>query len=396
MSTDSSLAYVSFDSVPAAKGAAVHISAFSRSLARAFGTLDLVTVAGSDTAVGPDLRPDGVRHTALPALGTNLIGRALHFRARLAALWQGRRFTAVQFRSIFEGFPIVQGRRERCDRLVFEVNGLPSIELKYRYPRSEEDRTLMAKIRAQEHFCLMAADLVITPSAVTAEYLQSLGVSGGRLRVIPNGVDLECFSYRPPQPAIDGPMRLVYFGTLAPWQGVELAVRALARLPFAAHLELVGHGSHRQVQFLRRLADKLHVGERVHFAGSLSQSALVARLHASDAVVAPFALCDRNLVQGCCPLKVLEGMASGTPVVSTDLPVVRALGADGEHLLLARPGSVDALVEALTALRTNPALGTGLARAARRRIEEHFTWEQAGRALVEAYTALGIQPVSRF
>src|SRR5947209_7291245 len=76
-----------------------------------------------------------------------------------------------------------------CDRFVFEVNGLPSVEWKYHYPAVADDRELLRKLRAMEDACLAAADLVVTVSRVTADYLSGRGVDPGRIRVIPNGVD---------------------------------------------------------------------------------------------------------------------------------------------------------------------------------------------------------------
>jgi glycosyltransferase involved in cell wall biosynthesis len=95
-------------------------------------------------------------------------------------------------------------------------------------------------------------------------------------------------------------------------------------------------------------------------------------------------------VQGCCPLKALEGMASGTPVIATDLPVVRELGCDGEHFLLVRPGSVDHIAETLLRLRSDPQLAQRISQQARRRIEENYTWERAGESLIACYERVGI------
>ena len=102
-------------------------------------------------------------------------------------------------------------------------------------------------------------------------------------------------------------------------------------------------------------------------------------------VVAPLLANDRNTVQGCCPLKVLEAMASGVPLIASDLPVVRALARDGEHALLVRPGSGKAIKDAMLRLGAEPGLRTQLADAARRRIESMFTWRRSGAALVELY-----------
>jgi glycosyltransferase involved in cell wall biosynthesis len=120
----------------------------------------------------------------------------------------------------------------------------------------------------------------------------------------------------------------------------------------------------------------------------MSQAQLVQHIHQADAIVAPLTPNDRNLVQGCCPLKVLEGMATGTPVITSDLPVVRELGTDGEHFLLVKSGSAKAIKDAVLRLRTEPELATRLAIAARKRIENYYAWKHAGAALVAAYKAL--------
>src|SRR6185437_12911932 len=112
----------------------------------------------------------------------------------------GRKFPIVHFRSIFEGYPIARHKSQVCDKLVFEVNGLTSIELKYHYPAVADDRDLLEKLIAQEQCCIDAADLLITVSEVTANHLISRGAERSRIRVIPNGVDLSTFPYRAPSP----------------------------------------------------------------------------------------------------------------------------------------------------------------------------------------------------
>src|SRR5580658_7934943 len=126
------MVYAAFDRFPALKGAAVHIEAFARALGAAFGGLNLITVAHPEP-VDP-VRIPGVTHCPLPALGADLIERVSNFRAHLSAWWKGRCFEVVHVRSIFEGYPMARQKKACCKQFVFEVNGLPSIELKYNYP----------------------------------------------------------------------------------------------------------------------------------------------------------------------------------------------------------------------------------------------------------------------
>lgn len=362
----SRLAYISFDIVPAPKGASTHIQAFARSLADVFGGIELVTVAEGEPPDYPQERWPNVFHTELPGDGPTLIDRVLCFRRHLARWLRNKSFEAIQFRSIFEGLPLVDLAAR--SRLIFEVNGLPSIELKYRYPGVEDDRELMRKIAVQERACLRAADLVITPSGVTRRYLMSAyEVLPEKVRVIPNGVDVEMFSpaaIRPPG------FKLLYFGTLSSWQGVELGIRALAHVRdhAPAELTIIGAGSFSERDTLLNLAQKLNIASFVTVLPPLPQSVLAGHLRISNAVLAPLTLNDRNVVQGCCPLKILESMAAGVPVISSDLPVVRELGCDGVHFLLVKPGSVDQNSASLSAPVSRPSAG---ARHRRSRARTH-------------------------
>jgi glycosyltransferase involved in cell wall biosynthesis len=376
------LAYISFDTVPAPKGAATHIAAFTRVLARAFGSIELATVSAALDPPDRSERWPGVFHTQLPAAGVSLIDRVLSFRRGLEFWLSSRRFELIQFRSIFEGIPLLRLRPR--PRLVFEVNGLPSVELKYRYPRAADDRELMGKILAQEQACLDAADRIVTPSAVTACYLSAgRGVDAGKIHVIPNGVDTDLFHPPTAPPARDTVIRLLYFGTLASWQGVDVAVRAVAQINEAmpASLTILGEAGNRQKEPIAALAVKLGIAAQVEIAPPVDQPTLVETLHRSFAALAPLALNDRNIKQGCCPLKILESMSTGTPVIAGDLPVVRELGEHGRHFLLVKPGSVDQMAQAVLQFRANPDLHRRISAEARAHIVERYTWERSGAAL---------------
>src|SRR5258708_38673547 len=91
LSYQSVLAYISFDTVPAPKGAATHIEAFARVLGGRFGGVELVTVAaGAECAARVERWPGGF-HTELPAGGVSCIGRGLCVRHFFFAGGVGRR-----------------------------------------------------------------------------------------------------------------------------------------------------------------------------------------------------------------------------------------------------------------------------------------------------------------
>ncbi|RKG52789.1 glycosyltransferase family 1 protein [Corallococcus sp. AB011P] len=393
----SGIVYASFDRFPAPKGAAVHIRAFVEALGAAFGPVDLVAIGDAPGAPPPALSPHVTYHP-LGARGKDLVAQALTFRSHLGAWWRGRpRAKVVHVRSIFEGYPIARRKAALTDALVYEVNGLPSIELKYHHPDVSDDAELMRKLLAQEEACLQAADLLVTPSAVTAEHLISRGADPKRLRVIPNGVDLDVFRYAPPRPPEAGrPLRLLYSGTMTAWQGVHHAIEAcrLLRRDLPVTLTLVGPlRKHARRALLDRCGDLVLQGA-VEILEPLPQEELARLHHACDVVLVPLPVNDRNCVQGCCPLKLIEAMATGTPVVVSDLPVVRAL-AEGTEAYRIRPGSPKAIAEAVKDLIANPALGAAMSANARTRVEREFPWGRAQEALVNAYSDdLGIARVS--
>lgn len=395
MSNPLTTAYLSFDVVPSHKGAAIHIESFVRALTQTTGTVDLVTVSPTTDAHITVDWPQ-VTHTVLPAVGKTLLDRVLDFRRHLQLWLQDRQFDVIHVRSIFEGFLIAYDKERFCRQLIFEVNGLPSVELKYRYPRVAEDLELMHKIHAQEQICLEQADQIITPSTVTRDHLIRRGVPTDKIQVIPNGVDLSIFTYQPPRVASClETLQLLYFGTLSAWQGVDLAIEALDlyKRDFDAQLTIIGPARGKQIEALQKLARKLSVTNSIHIIPPVSQSELVHYMHQADAIVAPLKANDRNLVQGCCPLKVLEGMASGTPVITSDLPIVQDLGEADQHFLAVRPGSAKAIKDGMLQLRTNPDLRLNLARAARTQIEQYYTWEHAHHQLLDTYEAL-MSPVN--
>jgi len=182
-------------------------------------------------------------------------------------------------------------------------------------------------------------------------------------------------------------MRMLYAGTLSAWQGVRQAIQALAlyRRDYPGELVVVGPTRGRQRRQLDEWAREQGVEAHVEVQPPMTQPELAALHHQVDVVVAPLLATDRNLVQGCCPLKVIEAMASGTPVVSSDIPVVQHLATDGVEVLLVKPGSPKAIKDAMLRLTEEPELSMRLSKAARARVRREMTWELAGVALTRAY-----------
>jgi glycosyltransferase involved in cell wall biosynthesis len=384
--------YASFDRFPSRKGSAVHIDRFARTLFHQAGG-GLLYVLGGNGLPPYQREPNDVEIVRYNRDAEHLLERAAGFGARLAALVGQLEpsLRVAHFRDPWSGIPIVD-RRDRRYAAIYEVNGLPSIELPFQYPAIP--KAILERVAALERRCLESAELIITPSRVTARELHARGVAQTKLHVVPNGADVPDRTDTAPPPR-DAPARyLLYFGALQPWQGVNTALRALARLTDLDDLELVICASvhARKAKPYRKLASNLGIADRVRWHFALPEDELAPWREHALASLAPLRDCSRNAVQGCAPLKILESMASGVPVIASDLPPVHDLMRDGVHGTLVAPDRPGQLARAIRVLLDFPERRAAMGLAARAHIEANLTWERSTMQLRSLYTTLGLDP----
>lgn len=192
------------------------------------------------------------------------------------------------------------------------------------------------------------------------------------LHVIPNGVDLEDFTV-----VEDGrePYTIVFTGRIGYFPNAEAAVWFATqvfpvvrrRVPEARFL-IVGADPPRQVKQLTRLPGVEVTGYVPDLHELLARAAVaVAPMQAGSGM----------------QFKVLEAMASGTPVVATPYALGGIEAQDGEHLLVAQDG--EALAGQVVQLLKDRGLARRLARNARRLVEERYTWERSVAMVKEVY-----------
>jgi glycosyltransferase involved in cell wall biosynthesis len=172
-------------------------------------------------------------------------------------------------------------------------------------------------------------------------------------------------SVRAPHPTF------AYVGRLKKYKGVDLVIRAFARLADAsATLEIAGAGDYRSA--LEHLADSLDLGGRVRFLGFISEDEKLALLRRAWAV----ALASPKEGWG---LTNVEAEACATPVVASNSPGIRESVRDGETGFLVPHGDIAALAAAFGRLAASRDLVTAIGRKARA-FAETFTWERAAGA----------------
>jgi glycosyltransferase involved in cell wall biosynthesis len=130
------------------------------------------------------------------------------------------------------------------------------------------------------------------------------------------------------------------------------------------------------------------MADRMSILDPLPPEQLGAFLATQDIALAPLIPCERNLVQGCMPIKILDYAVAGLPVLAPDMPVVRdVLGP--EYRLYRRWGR-SGMAELLDELMRSPALRQELSGMGRAHVQAQFSHARQQAALHGAYERIGL------
>lgn len=209
--------------------------------------------------------------------------------------------------------------------------------------------------------------IIAVSEGVKENLVRAFGVAAARVRVVPNPLEIaqvQALAAEEPALALDWSMpTVVAVGRLASQKGFTYLLHAFARLAGTRPCRLLILGDGRERAALWRQAQSLGIQDRVILAGfQANPFACMAR---STVFVLP------SLWEGF-PFVLMEAMACGVPVISTDCPSGPAeLVVDGETGLLVPPSDPVALARAMDRLLADETLAKSLAKSAVRRLEAY-------------------------
>ncbi len=222
---------------------------------------------------------------------------------------------------------------------------------------------------------LRAARFVLTCAETNAAYLaQAFGVDPAKVVVNYHGTDLHRFSPRARQPRAV-PLVLTC-GRLERYKGMHILLEACARLAnegLAFECRIVGEGPQRRD--LEALAARLGLTTRVHFLGPVTQARLAEMMAETSVFVLASVVVQRYGKQDVIPNVLVEAMASGVPVVASDVGGVGELVRDGRTGRLVPPGRPVELAAAIADLLRDAGLCERLAAEGRRFVQSDFDRE---------------------
>jgi glycosyltransferase involved in cell wall biosynthesis len=221
----------------------------------------------------------------------------------------------------------------------------------------------------------------------------SRGIPAGRVTVIPNAVDTAKFGQAHPgsdairqRYAPAGERLIGFIGSFYNWEGLDLLVSATALLRKQRsdfRVLLVGGGA--EDERLRSQAAALGLGDVVVFTGRIPHEDVGAYYGAIDLLVYPRPA--TPLTDMVTPLKPLEAMAAGKPVLASDVAGHRELIRHGVNGWLFAAGDSAALSTGIDAALANPDMEALRARA-REWVCSERTWRSAVARYAAVYTGL--------
>lgn len=333
------------------------VGRYTLSLLRALASYDDELVATAFTFRGRDglgdAVPSGVRVASRPAPARGL-----------RELWARTEWPPVELLTgpvdVFHAtnFVLPPTRRARGVVTIHDLSYLRHPDTVSR--ASARYRTLVPR-------SLRRASVVLTPSAATAELVQAEYGVGCPVVVTPLGVDPQWAAASPPAEAVRAQLGLpasyvLFVGTLEPRKDLPTLLAAHRLVPGAPPLVLVGPAGW----------GEQHDVSGCITPGYLGDDVLPSVVAGASALVLP----SRDEGFG---IPVIEALAAGTPVVASDLPVLREVG--GTFATYARAGDPESFASALQQVLDDPGdAGERRAHAA------GFTWARCADATRAAYS----------
>lgn len=246
---------------------------------------------------------------------------------------------------------------------------------------------LVRLIRAEERFSASLADGHVYVTSEARDLLRGRGVTADRTQVVMNTPDERVFGERrtPSAPPADGELRVVYHGGLADRFGVETLVGAVAMLRgrgIPVSLDVYGSDAQAARRLAAGAAQVAPEGVRIAPQPTPVEE-IPSRLAQAHLGVVPTLRDD--FTELLLPVKLLEYVHMGLPVIASRLPVIERYF--GDDVLLAEPGDPASFAAAIEGVRADPATARARAGLASERLAE-IEWRRQRRGYLELVDGL--------
>jgi PEP-CTERM/exosortase A-associated glycosyltransferase len=340
---------------------------------------------------------DGISHYRIGGAGgglpiANELNLMRRMAGRIARIARSERIDVIHAHSpVLNGLPALWAGRRLGLRTVYEVRTLWEDAAVSHGTHAEGSLRYRAS-RFLETVVLRQADAVIAICEGLRAEVIGRGVAFSRVTVIPNGVGSEWFEPRPRAAALaerlgvaDGPV-LGYIGSFSHYEGLPVLIEAMPEIALRVPgVKLILAGSGRDEEAVRAAARR--AGPSVVMLGRVPQAQVRDLYTLLTTLVLPRQR--MRITELVTPLKPLEAMAAGIPVLASDVGGHAELIADGRTGLLFKAESRDSLVEQAVRIVGDERLRSHLIESARRWVREERTWDRTTTGYLRAYQRAG-------
>lgn len=198
-----------------------------------------------------------------------------------------------------------------------------------------------------------------------------------RFVFVPNGVAETFFKVKQSRRLHAPAFRLLFLGNLIKGKGVDVLIQALSLVGNGWRLTIAGGGP--EMGNLKRLCRNLGIDRNVSFLGTVPPAQVPSLMTDHHVLVLP------SYSEGR-PNVVLEAMASGLPVVGSDINGMRELILDGETGYLVPPGNPKALAQKIELLADQHSGCIEMGERARAWIrKQKLIWDETARKYIQLY-----------
>ncbi len=236
------------------------------------------------------------------------------------------------------------------------------------------------------NFLFEKGDLFLPISERWKRELLEFGCDEQKVIVHRMGVDTSKFNFSKREKR--DTIRLLTVARLIEKKGVEFGIRAVAKVLkrySAIEYKIAGDGELRNK--IEELIEDLKIGEKVRLLGWQQLNEIKELMQEADILLAPSVTSVSSEQEGI-PVVLMEALATGLPVISTQHSGIPELVQDGKSGFLAHERDVDALAERLEYLIEHPEIWPEMGRAGREQVEENYDIDKLNEQLVEIYQKL--------
>ena len=352
-----------FDVIPAPTAISRRLTEYVKGLSDRYQVIVLTVKTPDHTHIE---RYHGARLLRVPVGAGDLAARVQAFDRAVRRQLDSEEYVMVHFFDPFSGYALCERRGDFGFKLVYDACSLPSVELPLVVSEAEANRRFIAKVRRQELFCLMNADVVVVANELTRDFVSGLGVPREQVQVLPAPVDLG-----PYDPALMGvpdatPMKLLHLGNQSHGQDLPTLLEAmqLALQTVDVRLTIVGPKIDEHQARLEEQVVALKLTGKVEFQPPVTHDDVHKVIAAADVGVLTLSDVERNSKVGSPLSRLGEYLAAGRPVIAADVASARALLPE-DGVVLYRPQDKQSLADAIVSLATEPNRRVKLGAAAR-------------------------------